>query len=297
MPVLVEDLDATWEEIELALALRGVLRYPSIPSAKVVASWPDADWAAFLDVAAAAGARMVYATAAQFDTDDVEGLRSRLVREDGTLSSEAEEVVVDAAARAGSLVVATLGFVVDGVLHVWHGQAAWWDQVGVQAEVEEMHAAIEATERTAAEEAEWASLEGSVDVWAADLAEDPRFWRASNEDLRRTVAGDVVPDLAPLLGADRSTPAGRRLHSLGLTAVRQATRLVRTDVLPRLEAEAYARLEVLADALGRHESYDTTATKEQRRRAARAYLLDEVGHATAALVDALIAAVASTRTS
>ena len=296
MAVLVEDLDATWEEIELALAVRGVLRYPSIPSAKTVAAWPDADWAAFLDVAAAAGARMVYATAARFEADDVEGLRSRLVRDDGTLSPEAEDVVTDAAVRAGNLVVATLGFVVDGVLHVWHGQAAWWDEVGVQAEVEEMHAAIEANERTAAAEAEWASLEGNVDVWVADLAEDPRFWRASNEDLRRAVAADVVPDLGPLLGADRATPAGRRLHSLGLSVVRQATRLVRTDVLPRLEAEAHARLPVLADALRQDASFDPAATKDHRRRAARAFLLDEVGHATPALVDALIAAVAATGT-
>lgn len=285
--MLLDDLDAAWEEIGDALVVRGILRFPALPSSSSVALWPDADWRTFLDVASATGAHLLYTVATVFDTDDIESLGDRLRRDDGTLSPEARAVVDDAAARGGSLVTVTLAFAADGILHVWQGQAAWWDQVTVQAEVEQMHAAIEANERAAAADAEWLAIESQADTWANELAGTRAFWQAGNDTARRTVAADLVPALAPLLAADRSTADGRRAHSFALAVVRDATRLARTEVLPRIEAEAFARLGALADQLRHDARHRAATTAEQRRRAARALLLDELGHATPALVDAL----------
>jgi hypothetical protein len=293
VPVLVDDLDALWEELDAHLAVRGALRYPGMPSVAAVAAWPDDDWRAFLDVGAAAGARLVYTMGTTIANDDVEELTERLMRDDGSLAPEARDVVTDAAAHVGSLVTATVGYVVYGVLHVWRAQARWWDAVTVQAEVEEMHAALEASERASAADAEWALLEGEVPRWAGELAERPDYWAAGNDDARRAVACAAIPPLAALLHADRTTSLGRRAYSLGLSALREATRIVRTEVLPRIEAEGFARLDALAAQLSDEPAYVACGTAAERRRAARTFLVEELGHCTPSLLDALLRTVSS----
>lgn len=291
--MLVDDLDTLWEELDAHLAVRGALRYPGMPALDAVAAWPDDDWRGFLEVGAAAGARLVYTIGTMIGGEDVDELAERLTRDDGSLAPEARAVVADASDHVGSLVTATVGYVVDGVLHVWRAQARWWDAVTVQAEVEEMHAALEASERASAAEAEWALLEGEVPRWASELSERLEFWAAGNEAGRRAVAADAIPALAALLHADRTTPSGRRAYSLGLAALREATRIVRTEVLPRVEAEGFARLDALADQLRDEPEYGACGTVAERRRAARTFLVEELGHSTPALLDALLRAVSS----
>jgi hypothetical protein len=285
--VLVDDLDALWHELDAHLAVRGALRYPGMPSTDAVAAWPDDDWRAFLDVGAAAGARLVYTMAATIGPDDVEELTERLTRHDGTLAPEARAVLADANERVGTPATVTVGYVVDGVLHVWRAEATWWDAITVQAEVEEMHAALEASERESAAEAEWSLLESEVPVWASDLAARREFWGAANDAARRAVASSAIPPLGSLLDADRTTSTGRRAYSLGLRVLREATRIVRSEVLPRLEAEGFARLEALAIQLRADAGFVAAASATERRRAARALLDRELGHATPALADAL----------
>ena len=293
MTVLVDDLDALWCDLDDHLAVRGALRYPGMPSTDAVAAWPDDDWRAFLDVGAAAGARLVYTMATTIGPDDVEELAERLTRHDGTVAPEARAVVAEASERVGTPATVTVGYVVDGVLHVWRAQATWWDAVTVQAEVEEMHAALDASERASAAEAEWSSLEGEIPVWASDLASRRDYWCAGNDAARRAVASSAIPALGSLLAADRTTSDGRRAYSLGLRALREATLIVRSEVLPRLEAEGFARLDALATQLRSDTTYLAAMSAAERRRAARVLLGHELGHATPALVDALVRAAAA----
>lgn len=291
MTVLVDDLDTLWEELDAHLSARGALRFPGVPSAGAVAAWPDDDWRSFLDVGAAAGARLVYTIGTTIGFDDVEELRERLTREDGSLAAEARDVVADATARVGSLVTVTVAYTVDGVLHVWRAQATWWDAVTIQAEVEEMHAALEASERESAEEAEWALLEAEVPAWAGALAESREFWIAGNDPARRAVASEAIPALGALLAADRTSSSGRRAYSLGLRVLREATRILRTEVLPRVEAEGLARAGALASQLHDDPVYVSASSVAERRRAVRAFVVEQLGLSTPAVVDAVLRAV------
>lgn len=186
----------------------------------------------------------------------------------------------------GEVAEVRLGFACDGVLHEWYGCAAWFSALEMGNEIAELTRSLELEDRTSRQEAEWEELETSVDPWARQLAGNRRFYQARNDGERRFAAALLIPRVGELVRCDRRSGDGQRLNSIGLEVLRRATALVRSEILPQLEADALQRL---GDLTARMQTYPrlAEATTKQRLRLIRDFLLDEVGLTTPELAEAL----------
>jgi len=209
--VSVEEL---WVRAQAALAETDVPVFPGVPGRQDATPldlvvWPDEeDPAGFIAFLRRVGPSVVYAAADHLGPEDLDEFGLRL----GDIRAAAD-LLEEARARFSQPWRAAVGFVADGVLHLWEVVAPWY------VELEERAAVFEDSLRLAEAEVWQRQL---IDL-AVTLAHDPSFAGARNDADRRAVLAELRPE-------SELWPAGVRTEIVG-----RAKRIFAADVLPDLE--------------------------------------------------------------
>lgn len=126
------DLDQLAREVAALAKQHDLIVVPALPDANrsspqvsLTAANATATW--FVQTAASAGARLLYAHRRTFTADDSRELTATSVEEDGT---DGTGTLQDTARQwEGRTCELGLAFVAGGVLHRWTAQASWWPTI------------------------------------------------------------------------------------------------------------------------------------------------------------------------
>jgi len=290
-----EDLTAIADAIRDGIEERDLVLFPDFPlidddegGGLGHALWMDDDWAAFLDVAQRAGARLIYLRVDETD----EGILADF--EDAAEGDTEAAVALQQAVRRahkhlGSTFGIRVGFACDGILHDWTCTADWYDEL-LELSADTQRDRTDGNwprpfERTRTPEEQ--EILDHTEEWAETVSEDRRFIEATNEAGRREAAGIIVPELGEHLA---STNTGDRGYTLGLSldVLRQAELRLKSVVKPRIETAAEAELDQWAGELAADSRYRLAGTKDERRRLVAALIADKCGYRVPRLVEPLL---------
>ncbi|HYH49841.1 MAG TPA: hypothetical protein VEG38_09870 [Acidimicrobiia bacterium] len=221
------NVEELWARAQTALSDAGIPVFPGLPGRDGAAQlelvvWPDEeDPDGFITFLQRVGPRVVYAAADHLGADDLDEFGRRV----GPVRGAADQLA-EARSRFGQLWRAAVGFVCDGVFHVWEVVAPWY------LELDAATAELEDSQRLAEAESWQRQL---IDL-AAVLAHDPMFATARNDTDRRAVLADLRPESELWPGNVRSDVVSR------------AKRIFTADVLPRLERDLAEQARELIDS-------------------------------------------------
>lgn len=258
-----DELEHWWKSLQEEIKGKGFLTFGEIPDGEGWACYwrAEDDVAGFLDLAKAAGVRLIYLGANSFTEEDLEEMREQITPEvpeaeageengedletEPEVSPEAEKLLTDAQSHVGQLTLVALAWMHEGVLHHFIKQASWHTEL--EDRVEELHAEIEsdAEERRQAlaeERIEAASERAELTQKMAErLAHEPDFQTARGETAGRMhVARRIFPDLQDYQ-SEGNKPS---LNNV----VQRAWSIFRGEIQPEQERKLAADAHALIDA-------------------------------------------------
>jgi hypothetical protein len=233
-----DDLDQLAAQIQQLAESRNLIIVPAIPIQKAspgfIALLDDHDMvaASFCDLAAAAGARLLYLEADPFDAETHFEI---LEEDDGRLAAPQDAAVSalrqKAARYNGRIGELALGFAVEGVLHYWITNAPWY--VDLATRVEELESKADLIDQGMPE----AEAQAMITRLAAELLTMPEFRSAATAAQRHRIARSQHTEIAAI-----ETDTRPRYRYLALQAIRQAEE--------QLAAEAEQKYREIEGALG-----------------------------------------------
>lgn len=323
-------LDSLWLQVADRLTELGVPVFPAMPQPDrlAVAGWPGQDWSAFLDVAARAGAPLLYAQSVPLEDEDLDVLTDAaadLTAAHAGFTPEHQdypgpELFIDAAERAagwrataaaarcrvGAVGRIEVAFVAAGVLHSWSTEdeqyatvaAAQRDVADARTELEELHRqAYRAAQRPA--RSYWAvteqgehllrQLQPRVQQVAADLLASPAFVGGASQQARWRLAAHAVPELGEWLGL----PDWRENpESWARHRAAQDACLLAEERLPAVREQRLTALRSqeaeVAAQIAADPEFADRRTKPVRRQFVRDLVTQSIGFYSAELVDRLL---------
>jgi hypothetical protein len=312
----MDDLAELWEKISAQIAASEMVVFPvTVDDADL--EWPDDDWAAFLDVAAAAGTRLLYAATFAVTLEDLDELVARADFD----RDEPELIQAVAAARGagGQPCRIELGFAYQGLTHRWMTELEWLaplDEAGLGtreldaglddeadwADVAPLtgHDAetgspllrdasyVRAADWEAARLAELGRLQPQVAELASQLAAHPDYVASRSQEMRRSVAFRVMPDLDTWVNSRADGPEGQARQRIGWDVLQQAEHAL-IALKDRRIAGAKGRLDEWAGELGSIPEFRDARRMEERRRCAGEFVTMKLGFASADVRDRLVA--------
>ncbi|HEX2295845.1 MAG TPA: hypothetical protein VHN37_11100 [Actinomycetota bacterium] len=224
------DLDHRWSELReriydsFTLFEAGSVDWGKGP----IVRWPDPDDVdGFLEVAAAAGARLVYAHARELDEPALGALEATVVRH-GEPHPGMAGVLVEGEIFLGRTATVEIGWVVDGMSHVLVLEAEWYRRM--REEIREL-----AVVRSLGVEARRLLLSQRLErvpEWAEQVAREEDFHRTRSFAEREEIVCRFVPEL----GAARDAEEPGAWTAIAEVA-REAWRIFEEEIRPRQERD------------------------------------------------------------
>jgi hypothetical protein len=224
------DLDLLWPELRERISDSFTLfEAASVSWGKgPIVRWPDPDDVdGFLAVAAAAGARLVYAHAREFDEPALGALEATIARH-GEPHPGMAGILVEGGVFLGRTAAVEIGWVVDGASHVLLLEAEWHRRM--REEVRDLAAVrslgVEARRLLLSQRLE------RVPEWAQQVAREEDFHRTRSFAERE----EIVCRLVPELGAARDGEETGAWTAIAEVA-REAWRVFEEEIRPRQERD------------------------------------------------------------
>ncbi|MGH9030523.1 MAG: hypothetical protein ACRDZV_00205 [Acidimicrobiia bacterium] len=295
------DLDDAWRRINERIDQEGLIRYPAWVDDDAV-RWQGDDWAAFLDAAAACGAHLVYVEHETIAPEDLARIRDAITEGDIDATPEIRAALKEAPGRVGSI---QLGFAHGGVLHVWEAPAAaWFLELIDLAEPDDALSEADARYRRnrerydEAQTAEAQRLASQVEAWVELLVEHPRYVGAKNQELRRAIACELVPEVDEWSNLRQSGMAASPENSARQRAawdVPQRGEQRLAEVKEQRLANAKSNADAWADGLRADPEFNCAVTADERRRCAAQHVERRLGFPSADVRDRVLARLRASR--
>lgn len=280
-----DDLAAVWSRVTDWLGSHQVAVFPAAVTPgreATVVSWPDADWAAFLNIAERVGVPLIYAS------HDV------LVEEDLPDAESHAELHAQARAHLGGVCRIDLAFAFGGVLHVFAAESPWLDDVDQVTLDDRVGRYQRRAEQRDAVQAEVDKLAPLIDELTHKLSEEASFLSARAYGDRYAAAEEALPQLAEWMNArsddedDEDAVAGA--HRIAAHRVIQDATLLAEKVKVARVAQARSREgDLLADLLADGEFAAAPRWSDKERRI-REFVKDRLGFPSTDLTARLYAA-------
>lgn len=227
---MTRDLDVAWRDLRTRIGGAFTLfEAAAVDWGKgAVVRWPDPDDVeGFLAVAAAAGARIVYAQARELDEPALGALEATVAHR-GDPPAGIAGVLVDGEVFLGRTASIELGWVLDGVLHVLVVEADWYRRM--REELRDL--AVAKSLGAEAARLLFSQRLERVPEWAEQVARHEDFHRTRSFAERE----EVVCRLVPELGAAREREEAGTWTAVAEVA-REAWRIFEDEIRPRHERD------------------------------------------------------------
>lgn len=274
-----DDLKKVWKDFQAAIVERGMRLYPETPILEngdrlAVANWPDEDWGAFLDIAEAVGARLIYAESVDADEETLDEFIANIEMYDE--DSKHANVAKHLRDHINHPYRIEAGFMNQGLYHQWALEADWW--IAIERLLRELRPNQHETEDDDFDDQgedrhalyERVESEG----WIRQIARDRRFllaeqWSSEEEQLVAEMLGAFLHQQIDAKGEHRSLI--RRVSS-------HARRLFASEIRDELQDEIIEQIPRLAAELENlHDDWRST-TMPIREGYARRYIKDRFGY-------------------
>lgn len=227
---MTRDLDDRWRELRHRIQKTfSLFEATRVDWGKgPIAFWPDPDDAdGFLTVAAAAGARVVYAHVAELDEVALASLEGAMARRREPLPGMAG-VLVEGEAFLGRTAIVQIGWLLDGMTNVLVLEADWYRRL--QEGVRDL--AVANALDAEADRLLYSQRLERVPEWAEHVAHQEDFHRTRSFAEREEVVCRLVPELAAARDRDE---AGA--WTAIAEVVREAWRVFEEEIRPRQERD------------------------------------------------------------
>lgn len=275
-----DNLTDLWSAFQTALASRGLRLYPGTPLLEnderlAVADWPDEDWGAFLDIAEAVGARLVYAEAVEADRETLDELIANIEHYDP--DGQHARLVKQLDGHLGDLYRVEAGFMNQGLYHQWATEADWWVAAeGLLAELRSTNEVDDDDDELDGEDEQRRALYDRIESegWVKQIARDRRFIAAE------PWSGEEEQIVAELLGAflnEAIEPRGDA-RSLVHRVSSHARRTFQSEVRQELQDEVMEQVPQLATELAQLHSDWTSTTMPFKEDWAKRLIKERFGY-------------------
>lgn len=294
------DLDEAWPLINERIGQVGLVRYPAWISGENAVRWDGEDWRGFLDAAVTCGASLIYVQQETMGPDDLRLISDAIAEDEVDPTPELLGALSEASGRIGAI---QLGFSHGGVVHVWDSPAAAWFLV-LAGLVEPEGALSESDARYRRnrarydedEAAEARSLGPQIEAWIALVAEHPRYVAAKNQELRRAIACELVPEVDLWSRMRQSGMAASPENSARQRAAwdvlqRSEHRLTEVKALRLADAKDHA--DEWADELRKDSEFVHVIGSTERRRSVGEFVERRLGFPSADVRDRILSRLRS----